>query len=220
MTLRSARIAVDESISDTVLLDDRVCDCCQTSAAKTENGIFLAYRNRTAQEVRDISYVVLKNGRWSAPQTLYADGWVIHGCPVNGPAVAAAGRKIAVAWFTAAHNQPRVKISFSNDEGGRFSDPLIIDEGHPLGRVDAILLNDGSAVVSWMESVGDSAYLKVRKISRAGTPNASRIVAGIDPSRASGFPKMVYNQGKLFIVWREIHPKAHIRLAVVSPHLL
>ena len=220
MTLRSARVAADGTVGDTVLLDERVCDCCQTSAAKTENGIFLAYRNRTAQEVRDINYVILKNGRWSPPKTLYADGWEIHGCPVNGPAVAAAGKKIAVAWFTAAHNQPRVKISFSANEGGQFSEPLIVDDGHPLGRVDAVLLEDGSAVVSWMESAGDSAYLKVRKISSAGTPNAARIVAEMDPSRASGFPKMVYAAGKLYIVWREIHPKAHIRLAVLNPRLL
>jgi hypothetical protein len=45
-------------LTDDLLLDDMTCTCCQTSAAVTGDGtVLLAYRDRTVDEVRDISVV-------------------------------------------------------------------------------------------------------------------------------------------------------------------
>ena len=33
------------------------------------------------------------NGEWTAPATVFSDGWHIPGCPTNGPAVAARGEE-------------------------------------------------------------------------------------------------------------------------------
>jgi len=106
MTLRYATLgrgAEGLKIEDEAVLDARVCECCQTSAAVTRDGPVVVYRDRSEGEVRDISIVRLgRDGRWSAPAAVHADGWRIEGCPVNGPSVAASGRRVAVAWFTLA----------------------------------------------------------------------------------------------------------------------
>jgi hypothetical protein len=38
-------------------VDARICDCCQTGAAVTSRGPVVVYRDRTADEIRDL-YVV------------------------------------------------------------------------------------------------------------------------------------------------------------------
>jgi len=64
---------------------------------------------------------------WSAPSPVHADGWKVPGCPVNGPAVAASGRRVAVAWYTYADERPRVRLAFSDDAGARFGAPVEVD---------------------------------------------------------------------------------------------
>ena len=49
MTLRSAVLKMDGLLSEEMELDNRVCDCCQTGGAITENGPIIVYRNRSEQ---------------------------------------------------------------------------------------------------------------------------------------------------------------------------
>ncbi|MHB1313540.1 MAG: sialidase family protein, partial [Gemmatimonadaceae bacterium] len=86
------------------MLDLRTCDCCQVAGARTGAGTIFAYRDRTADEVRDIAVVRLQDGRWSPPAIVHADGWVTSACPVNGPALSASDRRVVVAWFTNARD--------------------------------------------------------------------------------------------------------------------
>jgi hypothetical protein len=145
MTLRYAAIDAEGKLSDEVQLDDRVCECCQTSAAMTNNGIIAAYRDRSPTEVRDISFVRnAGNGTWSTPQPVHTDNWEINGCPVNGPSIATDGGRVAIAWFTGVGDTPHVKVAFSDDAGATFGVPIQVDDGNTIGRVDALLLSDGS----------------------------------------------------------------------------
>src|SRR5690349_13583594 len=89
MTLRYATIDANGNLYDEAELDERVCECCQTSAAITSQGPITVYRDRSPSEVRDIYIVRQVNGSWTKPQPVFADNWEINGCPVNGPAVAA-----------------------------------------------------------------------------------------------------------------------------------
>jgi len=87
MTLRYAAIDASGKISDEAELDERVCECCQTSATLTSEGVIAVYRDRSQNEVRDIYSVRQASGAWAKPQTVYADNWEINACPVNGPVV-------------------------------------------------------------------------------------------------------------------------------------
>src|SRR5262249_59963708 len=141
-----------------VLLDGRVCECCQTSAAPTPEGMAVVYRGRSEREVRDISIVRLKNGLWSEPQPLSKDGWEIQGCPVNGPAISSAGQHVAVAWFTAAHDQPGVYAALSADSGVTFGPQILVGDGKPLVSMGIIPLALGTAFVSLDEMETDDAH--------------------------------------------------------------
>lgn len=219
MSLRAALIDRAGSLSDEMLLDERTCDCCQTSAARTASGAIVAYRDRSEDEIRDISIVRFTNGEWSEPQTLYNDDWEINGCPVNGPSVASIGDQVAIAWFTEAKQKRHIKVIFSSDGGTTFGQPVLVDDGHPIGRVDIILLQDGSAVVSWIEATRDGEEIRIRRVQPDGTKNSSIFIAKTSVVRASGFPQMVRSGGTLFLTWTKVASPTQIAVIMAKLNL-
>lgn len=181
------------------VLDTRVCDCCQTASAMTGRGPVVIYRDRTEGEIRDISIVRRVDGVWTAPATVHADNWELNACPVNGPAIVASGDEVAVAWFTGARDTAKVQVVLSHDGGATFGTPVRIDEGNPAGRVALQWLN-GDAYVSWLErGTGDSAFVKVRPVTRAGVAGSAMTVTASNGARSSGFPRMTrLNDGLMF----------------------
>src|SRR4030095_8247318 len=129
----------------------------------------------------------LADGRWSEPQPVHRDNWQINACPVNGPAISASGRDVAIAWFTVAEDQGRVFVAFSADAGRTFAPAVRVDDVSALGRVDVELLPDGAAVVSWIEVAGQRSEFRIRRVSRSGQRDESMSVAGSSANRASGF---------------------------------
>ena len=168
MTLRFAALGAGGRLTEEALLDARTCDCCQTAAARTSGGLVVAYRDRSEGEIRDIAVTRLQGGTWTSPEILHEDGWQISGCPVNGPSLDAQGKRVAVAWFTAADGVPRVHVAFSDDGGATFSEPTIVNGGTPLGRVDVVLRPGGSALVSWLERAGEQAAIRLRTVAPDG----------------------------------------------------
>lgn len=201
MTLRTG-LAGDPGTEE--LLDARVCECCQTDVALTADGPIVAFRDRSDKEVRDI-YVVWKTAKgWSPPAPVHRDGWEIPGCPVNGPAVAAAGRRVAVAWFTAALPQgPRVQLAFSQDGGQRFDKPVLIDGEKPLGRVDLQLDAAGDAIVSWLGMQEKGAAVRLRRVSPRTGAGPVRTVAATSATRSAGFPRSALAGDRLWLAWVE-----------------
>ncbi len=214
MTLRAAVLGPDGALSDEAELDARICDCCQTSAVRTPHGVLVAYRDRSEGEIRDIAVVRLHEGRWSAPQPLHADGWEIHGCPVNGPATAAEGARVAVAWFTAAGDAPRIHASFSADEGATFGAPVAVDDGRPIGRVDVTWLPDGAALVTWVEATDEGAEIRARRVRPDGARAPSFTIARTSPARASGFPRLARSGARVYLAWTEAGEPSAVHTAV------
>jgi hypothetical protein len=199
------------------VLDTRVCDCCQTAAAMTDQGPIIVYRDRSAKEVRDISYVRREGSKWTPPKTLHADQWKITACPVNGPAVAADGKKVVTAWFTASGDKPRVYASFSSDSGNTFGKPIRVDIGNPGGRVDVKWIQDGSVLISWLENKdGGGADIMVRKFV-GEKAEAPFVVAPSSSARASGFPRLAAWGNGAIIAWTYIgENSSSIKLALIQ----
>jgi len=217
MTLRFAAMDKNGQLYDEAILDARVCECCQTSAALTTNGAVVVYRDRSETEIRDIGVVRYQNGSWTAPRLVHADNWEHHGCPVNGPAIAAQSNFVAVAWHTEAQDTPHVRIAFSNDEGATFSRPLEVGDRDPMGRVDVILLPDRTALVSWLEHTDNGGDIRLRRVRADGWRGQSFTLAESSTKRASGFPRMVANDREIVFAWTHTDSNATaVRTAVAK----
>ncbi len=201
MTLRAAEFDIDGNLYHEDEIDDRVCECCQTSAAMTDRGPIVVYRDRSENEIRDIYVSRREDGKWTTPHAVYHDNWHIQGCPVNGPSIVTNGRMVAVAWFSMAENKPEVKVAFSSDNGNNFDSPFTIDGGDPLGRVDMLYSNNDVVLVSWLEQTEDGAEIVLGKVHMKDGLLEKKTLVSTDNSRQSGFPRMELKGNELFIAW-------------------
>ncbi|MTI22779.1 exo-alpha-sialidase [Fulvivirga sp. RKSG066] len=203
MTLRAAVITPSGEKLKEWELDNRVCDCCQTTAVITNNGPVVAYRDRSSKEIRDISITRLIDAKWSSPQTIHDDAWKIAGCPVNGPRMSAKENALAVAWFTVQDGEGKVKMKFSTDSGETFGPEIIINQQTAIGRVDVELLDDQSALVSWMEG----SEIMAARINPDGEIIARYTIATSSENRGSGFPQMTVAKNKAIFTWTDSEKK-------------
>jgi hypothetical protein len=202
MALRAATFDSTGKFVKESVVDARVCECCPTAAAETSDGVIVAYRNRTAGEVRDIYVARLVNGRWTQPVVVHRDGWVIKACPVNGPAVSAHGRDVAVAWFTGKGGTAHAFVAFSNDGGRTFGSPVRLDDASALGRVGVDLLSDGSAVGTWVEFANEKtpSTFMVRRVDAKGTRGPAVRIADSGGMR---YPRVALSGNELLFAWTE-----------------
>ena len=238
MQLRTRRVSLERdgeaetaALGPELLLDDRVCDCCQTSAARLADGtLVVAYRDRGDDERRDVSFVRVRESAFgaptaSAPAPVANDGWIIEGCPVNGPELVARGDRVACVWFTEAPS-PRVNVAVSSAGAESFGAPLCVaarksapktdegvdPEGADLdgtdldgtgGRASVAWLADGSLLVTYfVETDFDAgrAEWRVRRLTFDGEALAfaggPTTLAAVDSSRRSGFARIAALPGE------------------------
>ena len=204
----------DGAVTTTRMLDPRTCDCCQTASAMTSKGPIVVYRDRSDDEIRDMSVVRLVNGEWTAPAPLHNDGWKIDYCPVNGPATSAIGDTVVAVWFTGAQDTSRVNVVFSTDAGATFNAPVRADDGLPAGRVDVEMLSGDAALVSWIERVGgDTAQVRARIVRRDGRVEPHVVVSPSSGTRSSGFPRMARTDDGVLIAWTIPGKPSRVELA-------
>ncbi len=152
-------------------IDAMTCSCCRLAAVPLPDGDLLtAYRDRTDDEVRDIRLQRHTADGWHETGWHSADGWVIAGCPVNGPALAVAGERVALAWFTAADDRNRVLLSRSVDAGRSFTAPGRLDAGDPVGQPSLLFDGPDRLLATWVEwtAAGPRLFLAIDP----GTPGA------------------------------------------------
>ncbi|MFQ5702963.1 MAG: sialidase family protein [Gemmatimonadales bacterium] len=216
MSVRATTVSSDGTLGPEVLLDKRVCECCQTAMARTSSGIVAAYRDRSEAEIRNIAVVRKVDGEWTDPQPVHDDNWYYPGCPVNGPQLSASGDTVAIVWFTAPEQKPAVLAAFSFDAGASFGTPVRIDDGDPLGRVDVVLLPSGAAAVSWLERTRRAAEVRVRVARPSGTVSDAQVVTVTSERRASGFPRMVVVGDSLLFAWTEVGDSGGVRVRAAT----
>ena len=210
MSLRTA--VIDRQTGKSERLDARTCDCCQTSAAMTEQGPVVVFRDRSEGEIRDVAIARRTPKGWTAPELVHADGWEFPGCPVNGPAVDARGRDVVVAWYTGSEGGV-VNVAFSADSGKTFAAPTALDSASPLGRVDVVLLDGKRAAVSWLARSGQGAEVRVATVASSGTIAGVRTIAATSAERRSGFPRLASLGERLAVAWMDGQDPARLRVA-------
>jgi hypothetical protein len=204
MALRYATYDAQWNRTAEGVIDSQACECCSTMAAVTSDGVLIAFRDRSDKEIRDIAVSRFENGKWTEAMSVHNDNWEVYGCPVNGPALSARGRQAAVAWFTVKNDQGQAYAALSSDAGRTWGPPIRLDSGVSLGRVDVELLNDGSAVATWVEYADGRSQLRMRRIEVSGAKSeAVSVAASIEGGSASGFPRMARHGDELVFAWTE-----------------
>lgn len=215
MTLRAGGLDFGGQPLPEAELDGMTCDCCQTGAAAGPAGVVVVYRGRSDEEIRDVYATVRTATGWSEPRLVAEDGWRMAACPVNGPVVDVANGVVAVAWFTAAREEPSVRVAFSIDGGLRFGAPIELAAGDNVGRVDVAVLPDGSAVASWLGTAGDKAAIRYRRAWPDGRLGDAATLATTSAARSAGFPQLARDGGRLAFAWTETGDPGRVRAAAV-----
>ena len=216
MSLRFGTFGKDRQQTSEMLVDNRVCECCPTTAAVTSEGVIVAYRNRSAEEVRDIHVSRLENGKWTESVAVHADNWKIAACPVNGPVLATSGKSIAIAWFTIKNDKGQAYAAFSQDAGRSFSAPVRLDDTESLGRVDIELLPDGSALAAYIDAGGEKPQLRIRRITADGARSQPVAVAALEGGRTSGLPRIAIHGTEVVAAWIERDGTMRVKTAAAS----
>jgi hypothetical protein len=226
MKLLARLLAPDGATLQEWTVDPDVCTCCQnTLAVLPGDRVFAAYRGHTRDEIRDNKFSIfdLASRTWSAPATLRDDLWKIPACPVNGPSADTRGPAVAVAWFTAANGTPRVQARYSANSARTFTDPLVIDLGRPMGRLETVMLADQTALILWMEmgTAENAAGIYARRLWPDGKLSAPQLVADSSQARSSGFPRAALRpSGRVVMSFTFPGETNQVRLLELDPKTL
>ncbi len=199
-SLMRSIVGIDgNEVKEEILAAD-VCECCPTSVARTTRGLLVAYRGHTKDDIRDIAVTRLESGRWTSPKIVYPDKWQVDACPVNAASVTAKGDKVAIAWYTAAGDKPRVELAFSADSGATFSKAAVVSTGPAYGYASVAIDDAGGAYVSWLERGGDGARVLARHVLETGVAGpVVQVAAGT--RKSLGYPRILRAGNDTWIAW-------------------
>lgn len=203
MTLRAGIISNKTPAVDEFLIDDAICDCCNTAITKTDRGFIVAYRDRTENEIRDIYTSSFMDGEWTEPKAVHDDNWEIAACPVNGPSIDAENETVAVTWFTGANGAPSVKLALSDNYGDSYGEPIILDDKSPSGRVD-VAISGQKIWVSWLASQENDNSLELRSFNFEGAQMDSLTVPELSNGRSLGFPQISEYKDGLLVAYTDV----------------
>jgi hypothetical protein len=202
MTLRAATYSPSLEIANEALVDELICDCCQTDVAITPGAAFAVYRNRTNEETRDIHFARYMDGEWLSGGPVAEDGWTIDGCPVNGPVIAAEGDRIAVAWFTAAGDEAKVRLARSSDSGKSWSAPVDVTQGDVFGRAGVAMLEDGDVAVSWLCKESENrAQVCLRRVGADDALGKVFVASGNQEVPPLSVPQLARHGNAIIAAW-------------------
>jgi len=207
MTLRSAVLNGANQISEEFEIDEKTCSCCQTDMARWAGQTLIIYRDRTDDEIRDISVAQRSSIRWGSPKAIHKDGWKIEGCPVNGPAIAVGGRKGVVFWPTFVNDQMTLRYVVAESPEALANGPRMNQlqlPATPSGRVDTVAWHDGF-LLTWISRARDRPAVEVAALDANGQISFSAPIA--EPAlrgRSTGFPRIASDGKRGLVVWPEL----------------
>jgi len=203
--LRYASFSPTGERIDEVILDQLVCDCCQPDVAQANGMTYIVYRDRTIDEIRDITMLVhSKDEGWKESVSLPADRWEINGCPVNGPALAANAEGIGVIWFSARDQEPQVQFAFKAHNTDLFLSRTVLEDFVPWGYVDIVFdeLHD-QFILSWLRDSENGLQLVTRSVDKFGTLKNEVIIFESQISYPLDFPKIEIVGNYLLASWTD-----------------
>ncbi len=206
MTLRSGKIDSDLNLTAAQLIDELVCECCQTDITETDQGPIGVYRNRSVNEIRDIYITRSNKGAWGKGRPLHLDDWKIAGCPVNGPSIDGHDENITVSWFTGAKNTPMIKVAKSNDYGLSFEEPIKIGIKNTVGHLSHTVDKNKNIWILWQKSMDHGEVeLTLTMIEHESNKIFETTIEKSGKTPRFSFPQITSNDNKIILAWTAIH---------------
>jgi hypothetical protein len=173
-------------------------------------GTLVVYRDRSADEIRDVRLARHDGRQWLASESLFGDGWRIQGCPVNGPAIAARGNDVIAAAYSEAGGQPGVRVRTSADGGANWRPSVTLAAGRTLGRLDVAALDHQRFLVSRLDLLDGAAELRVSLHDETGSVTADRLMRSLPADGLVGFPRMAASGAAVLLAWTEVEAGAPV----------
>lgn len=197
------------------VLDEDVCTCCTTDLLRRGSEHLAVWRGRDPGEIRDIHWAQHAGESWTNRGRVHADDWQMPACPVNGPALAAQGKSVLVAWPTGAGGEGlRLKAQRLDQADAA---PVLIEAGEQLlGRVDAIGWGRRQWLLSWLGAAGEGrAALKLAVYDADLKRSTTTVVTELPAGRNLGMPRLAGRGRDAVLVWTEADGAGGTRLKAV-----
>jgi hypothetical protein len=191
--------------ADRRLFGGQVCECCQPVAVQGAGAVLLSSRHVDGAGHRDpiVSRVALDLQSVGAPARIGTRRWEIEGCPMKATALAAAGERAYVAWYSHADEPAGVWFAISEDGGRSF------DAGRPLhpqaAVADAPVIAVGRAgrvAVAWHAKAGGERRIYVVQSLDMGK-NFTAPVAVSAGEEPAGYPSIAAVGDQLLLAWQQ-----------------
>jgi hypothetical protein len=86
-----------------------------------------------------------------------------------------------------------------------------------MGRVGVVMLDNGDALVTWLEGGDDGAEIRTRRVGAQGIGQSAGL-ATTTAARASGFPIVARRGDQILFAWTQPGDEPAIRTAVAGLH--
>ena len=189
------------------------CPCCKTALAVSPDGtLYAGWRQVLPGNFRHIAVANSTDGgaNFSAPVIVSDDKWMLQGCPVSGPSLAAdASGVLKVVWYAAGENAaPGLYFAETRDQGRTFSPRSLLMQETVKGTPALVGANDRTVAI-WQGAVGQQPETKVRELGGAG--------AAVSVAANAELPSGVLSKGKLFVAYiTKVGEKRSVWLAKVG----
>jgi hypothetical protein len=122
-----------------IRVGQRASYACRPAVAVTADGaVHVAWRGHDTSHVRDIFLATSRDGgqSFSEARCISPDGWRPGDTPRSGPALAASGSDLHLAWFSEGQ-KPGIRWTLSFDSGKTFAPAMVVSKGvldanHPM----------------------------------------------------------------------------------------
>lgn len=197
MAQKSSLYYAADGVAERELLKG-VCFCCKTAMAIGPKGeLYAAWRHVFAGNMRDMGFTMSRDGgKTFAPlKRVNEDGWMIQGCPDDGPALAVDAKgTVHMVWPTVKNETGLLHYSTTKD-GVSFTQPIAVPTlgapkpSHPQIAIDG----SGTVFVGWDESRGGVRRAAVRALTGGA--------AAEELGDATSYPVMAAVESGLLVAW-------------------
>jgi hypothetical protein len=183
-------------------LDAWACTCCRTAVATGANGVVrVMWRHVFPGNVRDPVVGTSRDGgkTFAKPSRVYADQWVLAGCPDIGPDIAIAnGDRVRVGWFSGSSSHEGLFYSGSRDGGATFTAPLRLSSEPTFPSQIKLAAGGADVWAVWEVPAADGAQLRI------GRDRADGGLKVVGPEGLTGqCPAIATDGRRVAVVWEQ-----------------